>query len=74
LYFRINFDVHLCEAITGAVAQNFSNDHPAVEILHDLETVTYYVDENLSGDSDILVHHIIHSILEWENMLRVGAS
>ena len=59
------FDVH---------ARNI-DDHPAVEILHDLETKTYYVDDGrLSGR---LARCIIRSILYWTDMLncrlKVGA-
>ena len=50
-------------------AQNISNDHPTVEILHDVETTAYYVDENLSGY--ILVQFIIQAILRRvTNMLN----
>ena len=46
-----------------------------MEILRDLETTAYYLDENFSGD--ILARHTIHAILRWANMLnrsrKVGA-
>ena len=58
-------------------AQNISDDHPAVAILHDLETTTYYVDKNSSDSSYMLARTIIQTILKWTNMLnsrlKVGA-
>ena len=65
----------LCEATTVFLnAQNISGDHPALEILHDLETITYYIDESLS---DRLSRHIVQDILRWANMqncsVKVGA-
>ena len=53
-------------------AQNISDNHPAVELLHDLETTAYYVDKNLSGYSNrMLVRFIIQasSILKWTNTM-----
>ena len=46
-------------------AQNISDDHPAVELFHYLETTAYY---KLSGY--ILARHIIYAILRWANMLN----
>jgi hypothetical protein len=50
--------------------QNVSDDHPAVEILHDLEMTAYYVDENSSGYILRLARSIIDAILSWANMLN----
>jgi hypothetical protein len=54
-----------------------SDDHPALEILHDLETTAYYVDINSAGYIHTLARCIIKAILRWENMhngrLKVGA-
>ena len=50
-------------------AQNI-DDHPAVEILHDLETITYYVDENMSYWMAQVARDIIHAILRWADMLN----
>jgi hypothetical protein len=61
---------HLCAATTGFLrvhARNISDDHPAVEILHDLETTAYYVDESKSGR---LARSIVHVILRWTDMLN----
>ena len=71
-----HFYDHLCAATTVFLyGQNISDDYPTVEILHDLETTAYYVDENSS--SHILARHIIQAILRWANMLncdpKVGA-
>ena len=61
---------HLCAATTDFLyAQNISDDHPAVEILHDLETTTYHVDKILSGYILRLARWIIQVILRWANML-----
>ena len=61
----------------NAQNRDISNDHPTVEILHDMETTAYYVDENLSGY--ILVQFIIQAnlrrvtnMLNWR--LNVSAS
>ena len=71
-YVDIHFYDHLCAATTVFLyAQNISDDHPAVEILHDLETAaysSYYVGKNLSGD--ILARRIIQAIFKWTNMLK----
>ena len=66
-----HFYSHLCAATAALVyAQNISNDHPAVEIFHDLETRTYYV-QNLTGH---LEQRIIHTILKWTtNMLDLDS-
>ena len=50
--------------------QNISDDHPAVEILHDLETTSYYVDENLPFYTVKLANRIIHVVLRWADMLN----
>ena len=47
-------------------AQNISDDHPAVEILHDLEATAYYGE--YSGYT--LGRHFIRAILKWANMLK----
>ena len=70
-----HFYDHLCAATTVfRDGQNFSDDHPAVEILHHLETAAYYVDGKLS---DELTRYIIQAILRWADMLysrlKVGA-
>jgi hypothetical protein len=60
---------HLCAATTDFLyAQNISDDHPAVEILRDLEITAYYVDENSSGYN--LARRIIQVILRWADMLN----
>ena len=69
--FTITSD-HLYAATTVFLhAQNISDDHPAVEILHDLETIACY---NLLGR---LARCIIQAILRWADMLncrlKVGA-
>jgi Ser/Thr protein kinase RdoA (MazF antagonist) len=51
-------------------AQNISDDHPAVEMLRDLENTTYRVDNNSSGYILRLAHSIIHVILRWADMLN----
>ena len=48
-------------------ARNISDDHPAVQILHDLETKSYYVDEDMPGY--ILARQFIGTILRWAGML-----
>jgi hypothetical protein len=57
--------------------QKISDDHVVVEILHDLETTAYYVDENSPGFVLMLARCIIRAILRWANMLnchlKVGA-
>ena len=52
--------------------QYISDDHPAVEILHVMETTAYYADKN-SGYA--LRQYIIRDILRWANTicLKVGA-
>jgi hypothetical protein len=40
-----------------------------LEILHDLETTTYYADKNLSIYTLMLARRIIHVILRWADML-----
>ena len=51
-------------------AQNISDDHPAVEFLHDLEAIAYYVDNSLSGRGRRLTGRIIKDILRWADMLN----
>ena len=76
-YVDRHFYDHICAATTAFFAKNISNNHPAVEFLHDLETTAYYVDENSSGY--ILARRMIQSILSWANGLyrhltwKVGA-
>ena len=51
---------HLCEATTVFLhSKNISDDHPALEMLHDLETTTYY---NLPVK---LEQCITQAILRW---------
>ena len=71
VYASLHFYDHLCAATTVFLdAQNISDDHPAVEIFHDLETKVYYFDENLSGHIMELARHIMHAILRWTDMLN----
>ena len=64
-YVYSHFYDHLCAATTVFLyAQNISDDHPAVEILHDLESTVYY---NLPVR---LARCIIQAILMWANMLN----
>ena len=51
-------------------AQNISSDHPAVEILRDLEATTYHVDKNILGQKFDLALHIFDAILRWAEMLK----
>ena len=44
-----------------------SDDHPALKILHDLETTAYYVGS--SSSSSWLSRFIIQSILRWADTL-----
>ena len=57
--------------------QNIPGDHPAFEILHDLEATAYSVDKNLSDDILRFARCIIQVILRWANVLdchlKVGA-
>ena len=57
--------------------QNISDDHPAVQVLHELEAKAYYVDINLSHHTLALVLRTFQDILRWANMLnrrlKVGA-
>ena len=57
--------------------QNISDDHPAEQILHDLESTAYYVGENSLSYIRKLARGIIHVILRWAEMhccrLKVGA-
>ena len=76
-YVDDNFYDHLCAATKGFFsARNISDDHPAVEIIYDLETKAYCVDEN-SSEYYILKRYIIQAILRWLNILncrlKVGA-
>ena len=61
-YVNFHFSDHLSAATTGFLYAQNIDDHPAVEFLHDLETRTYYVDENLSGY--ILARCIFHGYFE----------
>ena len=77
-YVYSHFYDHLCAATTVFLsARNITDDHPAVEILHDLENTAYLVDENLSEYYSILTRYIIQAILRWLSMLncrlKVGA-
>ena len=47
-------------------AQNIPDDHPAIEVLHDLETTAYYIDGDLPGYNLA----IVQVILRWANMLN----
>jgi hypothetical protein len=70
-YADLHFYNHLCAATTVFLyGQNISDDHPAVEILHDLETSAYHVDKNSSGYILRLARCIIKVILRWANMLN----
>ena len=53
-------------------AQNISDDHPAVQFLHDLETTAYCVDKNSSGYILRLAQCIIQAILRWANKLDLN--
>ena len=69
-YITNHFYDHLCKATTGFLdGQNASDDHPALELLHYLETTAY---KNLSRSK--LGQHVIYSILRWENMLNCRPS
>ena len=75
-YAKLHLYDHLCAATTDFLyAHNISDDHPAVEFLHDLENTAYYVAAN-SGCSP--EQYIIQAILRWADMLKyslkVGAS
>ena len=77
-YVYSHFYDHLSAATTVFLyEQNISDDHPAVEILHDLETTAYFVDENWSVYILRLARLIIQAILRWADMLnyrlKVGA-
>ena len=48
--------------------QKISDDHPAIELLHGLETTAYHVVKSSSGYP--LVRCIIYAILRWANMLK----
>ena len=72
----VHFHGHLYAATRVFLnARNIPEDHPAVEILKDMETTAYYVDRNSSGY--ILAQHIFQAILGWKDMLnhylKVGA-
>ena len=57
-------------------AQNISDDYPALEIFHDLETKPYRFNKNSRNNME-LAQHIMHAILRWTDMLnchmKVGA-
>ena len=70
-YVNIYFYNHLCAATTVFLsAQNISDDHPAVEILRDLETTAYCVNENSSSYVLWLAGCIMQVTLRWANMLN----
>ena len=48
--------------------RNISDDHPVVQILHDLETKAYHVDENIPGHID--ARYFIKIVLGWADMLN----
>ena len=48
--------------------QYISNDHPAMDFLHNLETKSYYVDKDSLGVT--LGGCIMKAILRWANMLK----
>ena len=50
--------------------QNIPNDHPAVEVLRDLEATAYYYNRNLLGERISLVNYTFEAILRWANMLK----
>ena len=70
-YVKYHFYEHLCAATpVYYYLQNISDEHPALEILHDLETTAYRVDESLSDASaSRLARCIIQDILRWTNIL-----
>ena len=76
-YVSLHFYDHLCAATLVLYDQNISDDHPALEFLHDLETTAYYVDINSAGYICTLARFVIEAILRWANMLncrlKVGA-
>ena len=68
-------DRHFCGHLYATTtvflhAQNISEDHPALEILHDLETTSFSVDKNLSFSTLEMAQRIIHVILRWTDMLN----
>ena len=68
-YVYLHFYDHLCAATRVFIhGKNIPDDHPAVEILRDLETTAYHVDENVSGY--IIMRRIIQAILKWADMLN----
>ena len=70
-YVCSHFYDHLCAATTGFLhAQNISDNHPAVEILCDMEITAYYVDKNSSVYILRLARCIILDILRWADMLN----
>ena len=70
-YVSFYFYDHLCAATAVFLyAQKIPDDHPAVEIIHDLETTAYSVDENWSVYILRLARRIIQTILRWANMLN----
>ena len=69
---------HLCAATTDFFnAQNIFDDHPAIEILRNLEATAYYLDRNLLGQRLSLARRTFLAILRWADMLncylKVGA-
>ena len=64
-YITDHFYDHLCNATTDFLyEQGISNEHPALELLHYLETTAY---DDLSEFK--LGRHVMYSILRWANML-----
>jgi hypothetical protein len=62
---------HLYAATTYFfTAQNISDNHPAVEILSDLEARPYYLDKNLLGQKLHLARRTFLAILRWADMLK----
>jgi len=69
-YIVCHFYDHLCKATTDFLyEQNISDEHPASELLHFLETTAY---NNLSRFN--LGRPVMYSILQWENMLDCRSS
>ena len=57
---------HLCKATTDILSgQNISDEHPALELLHYLETIAY---NKFSGFN--LGQRFMYSVLRWENVLN----
>ena len=68
-YVYLHFYDHLCAATSIFLhGGSIPDDHPAVEVLRDLETTAYHVDENVTGY--IIMRRIIQAILKWADMLN----